>query len=603
MSVVLTVNGVTYDYPQTNDVDWGPDATAWAQAISVGLLQKAGGLFQLLAEVDFGTSFGIKSLYYKTRTTNPADAGQFRLARADVISWRNQANGANLDLGVSASNVLQFNGSDIQSAISVSDTTTIDLTLASTTLSASIVALSITNAYINASAAIAYSKLNLSASIVNADIASGAAIAYSKLALTGSLVNADISASAAIAYSKLALTGSLVNADISASAAIAFSKLATLTSTNILVGSAGNVATPVAMSGDVTIGNTGVTAIGANKVSNAMLAQMATLTIKGNNTGGTANAADLTGSQATALLSNFVGDSGSGGTKGLVPAPASGDAAASKFLKADGSWAAPAGAGDVVGPASSTDSGFAKFDGTTGKLLKNSAATIVNADVSASAAIAYSKLALTGSILNADVNASAAIALSKLAATTVSRALVSDASGFVSAATTTSTEIGYVNGVTSALQTQINNKTTNLYQARAKSSNGQSIVNSASQTIIWETEDYDDGSAYNNSTGEYTCPVTGHLRVSAALLFVASTYAGGERSTLVVRIGSTTVAFISGVYSIPAGSVSVPNTGSVTIPVTAADIITVQVNNNRTAGATTLSTVAANNWVCFEYAK
>lgn len=58
-------------------------------------------------------------------------------------------------------------------------------------------------------------------------------------------------------------------------------------------------------------------------------------------------------------------------------------------------------------------------------------------------------------IENADIKAAAAIALNKLAATTVSRALVSDASGFVSPATTTATEIGYVNGVTSAIQTQL----------------------------------------------------------------------------------------------------------------------------------------------------
>lgn len=50
------------------------------------------------------------------------------------------------------------------------------------------------------------------------------------------------------------------------------------------------------------------------------------------------------------------------------------------------------------------------------------------------------------------------IALNKISAVTASRALVSDASGFISAATTTSTEIGYVNGVTSAIQTQLNNK-------------------------------------------------------------------------------------------------------------------------------------------------
>ncbi len=62
------------------------------------------------------------------------------------------------------------------------------------------------------------------------------------------------------------------NADIKATAAIAYSKLATLASANILVGSAGGVATSVAMSGDITISNTGVTAIGASKVTDAMLA-------------------------------------------------------------------------------------------------------------------------------------------------------------------------------------------------------------------------------------------------------------------------------------------------------------------------------------------
>ena len=46
--------------------------------------------------------------------------------------------------------------------------------------------------------------------------------------------------------------------------------------------------------------------------------------------------------------------------------------------------------------------------------------TIVNGDISASAAIAYSKLSLTGSIVNGDISASAAIAIAKLAASTIS---------------------------------------------------------------------------------------------------------------------------------------------------------------------------------------
>lgn len=65
--------------------------------------------------------------------------------------------------------------------------------------------------------------------------------------------------------------GVIVNADINASAAIAFSKLASLTSAYILVGSAGNVPTAVAVTGDVTITNAGVTAIGAAKVTPTML--------------------------------------------------------------------------------------------------------------------------------------------------------------------------------------------------------------------------------------------------------------------------------------------------------------------------------------------
>ncbi len=65
---------------------------------------------------------------------------------------------------------------------------------------------------------------------------------------------------------------------------------------------------------------------------------------------------------------------------------------------------------------------------------------------------------VAGSLVDADINAAAAIALTKLAAVTANRALQSDASGFVSASAVTSTELGYVAGVTSAIQTQLNDK-------------------------------------------------------------------------------------------------------------------------------------------------
>jgi hypothetical protein len=105
---------------------------------------------------------------------------------------------------------------------------------------------------------------------------------------------------------------------------------------------------------------------------------------------------------------------------------------------------------DAVG--AMVDTTLTYVDGTP--LLQRAALT---GDVTCSAGSNTTAIA-SGVIVNADVNASAAIAVSKLAALTASRAMVTDGSGFSSVATTTATELGYVNGVTSAIQTQIDSK-------------------------------------------------------------------------------------------------------------------------------------------------
>lgn len=63
-----------------------------------------------------------------------------------------------------------------------------------------------------------------------------------------------------------------------------------------------------------------------------------------------------------------------------------------------------------------------------------------------------------GAIVDADVNTSAAIAYSKLAALTASRALVSNASGVVSVSSVTDTALSYVANLSSDAQTQISGK-------------------------------------------------------------------------------------------------------------------------------------------------
>ena len=66
-------------------------------------------------------------------------------------------------------------------------------------------------------------------------------------------------------------------------------------------------------------------------------------------------------------------------------------------------------------------------------------------------------------IVNADIKSSAAIAFSKMANLTTSRALVSDGNGDVSVSAVTATEIGYLDGVTSNIQTQLDAKSTKAF--------------------------------------------------------------------------------------------------------------------------------------------
>jgi sporulation protein YlmC with PRC-barrel domain len=83
----------------------------------------------------------------------------------------------------------------------------------------------------------------------------------------GTIIAADI-ADGSVTSAKI-LDGTIVDADINASAAIALSKLATSTAGNIIVYNSSGVPTAVAETGDVTISDTGVTAIASGVIVNA----------------------------------------------------------------------------------------------------------------------------------------------------------------------------------------------------------------------------------------------------------------------------------------------------------------------------------------------
>ena len=120
--------------------------------------------------------------------------------------------------------------------------------------------------------------------------------------------------------------------------------------------------------------------------------------------------------------------------------------------------------GDLTGAASAatlaasaTALATGRTIGMTGDVTWTSASFDGTGNVTGTAAIG------SGVIVNDDVNASAAIAFSKMENLTASRALVSDGSGDVSVSAVTSTEIGYLDGVTSGIQTQLDGKASSTY--------------------------------------------------------------------------------------------------------------------------------------------
>jgi hypothetical protein len=303
MPILLNVNGTDYFYPEQNDVDWGPDATDWAAAVTSGMLQKAGGLFILLDEVDFGPNHGLSSLYYTSRTANPASSGTLRLARTNVISWRNEANDDDLNLSVNSSDQLLFDGQPIGTITGIQDTDSIDLTIDGFDLEADLKLSSNPAAsdYINATVSIETDGLQIQIPLLVGDSGSGGSLGLAPAPAAGdAAANKFLSASGD--WETPAGTGFIFDDTDSID----------LTDSSNTITADLNLSSASADAGYVKSLN--------SIESDGLLTQVAIL----------------------------IGDSGSGGTAGLVPAPGAGDAAENKFLKADGTFSITGVPGDIL---------------------------------------------------------------------------------------------------------------------------------------------------------------------------------------------------------------------------------------------------------------
>ena len=417
-----TFNGTSYLIPDVNDVAWGAAVTNLLSALCTYSFTTASSSWHLItADLDLGSSYGIVSKYFTTKTATPALSGAVRLAKTDVVAWRNNANSGDLPLGIDTSNFVTFN------SIRLADLSTAQ-TFTNKTIDASLNTLSnITGAMLTSNAGITYSQLNIADGsltwaktintgvVVDANVSAAAAIQYSKILVpagaiswasvdhVGKIVNADLTGTAGITYANLTINdgdlswaktshnGVIVNADINASAAIATSKLSNdwaardlITSGALKLGSTYHVSVSSNPNADYNF----IFPTAAGSVGQALVWQ----------TGGNMAWATIPG------LALLVHNMTIGNVSSL---PASVDTNA---------------VGDILG------------DATNGLTIK--ALAITNAMLSANAAIAHSKMAaLTASVVP-----------------------VTDASGFVTSSATTATELGYLHGVTSAIQTQIGTK-------------------------------------------------------------------------------------------------------------------------------------------------
>ena len=252
--------------------------------------------------------------------------------------------------------------------------------------------------------------------------------------------------------------------------------------------SAGSATQPVYFSGGKPVATT--YSLGASVPSGAKFTDTTYSTMKG----ATSSAAGSTGlvpapaaGKQTSFLrgdgtwvvptnttyTNMSGASSSAaGKAGLVPAPSAG--ASNRYLRSDGTWAVPPDTNTTYTLSSfgitATAAELNKLDGVTATAAELNYVDGVTSNIQTQ--------------LNGKAASSHTHAASQITGLTASRALVSDANGHPTVSAVTSTELGYLDGVTSAIQTQLNGKAASSHTHSVATTSANGFMSSADKVKL-----------------------------------------------------------------------------------------------------------------------
>lgn len=251
---------------------------------------------------------------------------------------------------------------------------------------------------------------------------------------------------------------------------------------------------------------------------------------------------------------------GSGGAPEGTAVLSTGETGGVKYLREDGdgtcSWQTPAGSGDVVGPASATDSVPVLYDGTTGKLIKNSTPTGTGNPVLANTptlitpeigAATGTSLVLTGGVTAPD-------GVSIAGTTSGGQYLYNledtdNGTNYTGLATHGDVAISYILALPVAVPT----------------------ANQILQFAVPGNQTMSDGTTQNVSIGTWTSPSAETNSLETTITGIADTEIfvgnGADSGTFVVMSGDGTISN-TGVFSLTQSAMVVNTLGTFTVPIT-----------------------------------